>query len=318
MRKLAFVFPGQGSQQVGMGLKLREARPDLFDRYLAEAERASALPIGRLCLAGPQEELTRTEVAQPALFAVSLALHEVAREQGLAPDFVAGHSLGEYTAATAAGVLALDEGMCLVAERGRLMASIQAERPGAMAAIVGLDGPCLAELCAQTSEAGVVAPANLNTPSQIVVSGEDAAVARLMELARQAGAASAIRLQAGGAFHSELMRPVQAELGEMMGMLTWRDPEVPLVSNASGSAVATAEGVREALLAQIASPVRWVDCVNTMIQAGCEFLELGPGRVLTGLVRRIDSRAGTYAADSPAALAALPVGGSREAQAADR
>lgn len=305
MSKLAFIFPGQGSQRVGMGADLRQSRPELYDRYLDLAEAASGLPIRRLCVEGPQQELTRTEVAQPALFALSLAVHEVARELGLSPDFVAGHSLGEYSAAVAADALSIEDGMQLVSERGRLMSEIQSERPGAMAAIIGLDVERLQELCANASEVGIVAPANLNTHSQIVVSGEEPAVVRVMELALDGGATKAIRLQAGGAFHSELMKPVQEKLGETMRAVVWTEPAVPLVANAFGTVVATGEEVQRALLAQIASPVRWVDCVNTLVDSGCAFLELGPGRVLSGLVRGIHPEAQTFTADSPEKLAAF-------------
>jgi [acyl-carrier-protein] S-malonyltransferase len=306
MGKIAFLFPGQGSQRVGMGSELLEAEPALFDRYMNEAAEASGLPIRTLCLEGPMEELTRTEVAQPALFALSLAVLEVAREQGLRADLVAGHSLGEYTAAVASGALGTQEGMHLVSERGRLMASIQSERPGAMAAIIGMPAERVQELCDEASEAGSVALANLNSPTQVVCSGEDAGVARLVELAQQAGAKRAIRLQVGAAFHSHLMKPVQAKLAESMGTLTWSDPETPLVSNASGGVVSTAEEVRDALVAQIASPVLWSRCVETMVERGCDtFLELGPGRVLSGLVRQIDPNVDARPAVAPDALADL-------------
>jgi [acyl-carrier-protein] S-malonyltransferase len=286
-----------------MGAELRAARPELYDRYLGTADEASGLDVTRITAEGPADELTRTDVAQPALFALSLAVAELARERGLSPDFVAGHSLGEYTAAVAAGALQLEDGMQLVARRGRLMADIQNQRPGAMAALIGLDPDSVQALCEAAGNAGSVAPANLNTPAQIVVSGEEAAVERILELAPGAGAKRAVRLQVGAAFHSRMMEPVQRELAEQMESIVWRDPEVPMASNASGALAASADEVREALVAQIASPVRWVDCVRTIAGQGCEtFLELGPGRVLGGLVRQIEPEAAIFAADSPTKL----------------
>ncbi|MDQ4030357.1 MAG: ACP S-malonyltransferase [Actinomycetota bacterium] len=285
---IAFLYPGQGAQKVGMGADLRERDPALFDRYLGLAEKSSGLPIREYCLDGPIELLTRTDIAQPALFALSLAITEAARRRELRPHFVAGHSLGEYTAAVAAGALGLADGMRLVSLRGRLMNEAQDERPGAMAAVLGLEADRVEELCGQASEAGAVAPANLNSPRQIVVSGEEAAVERVIELAEAAGAGKVVRLQVGAAFHSVLMEPVQQRMAKAMESAAWTDPAVPLVSNASGAIVRTADDVRRALVEQIASPVRWVDCVRTLDQAGCTaYRELGPGNVLTGLVRQI-------------------------------
>jgi [acyl-carrier-protein] S-malonyltransferase len=303
MGKIAFVFPGQGSQKVGMGADLLEAAPELFDHYLSQADQASGLEIRRLCLEGPIEDLTSTDAAQPALFATSLAVLQVARDHGLQPDFVAGHSLGEYTAAVAAGALTLEEGMRLVAKRGRLMAEIQFQRPGAMAAVIGLDRDAVEALCASAGDPGAVAPANLNTPEQIVVSGEEAAIERIVELAPGAGAKKAVRLQVGAAFHSRMMEPVQHELAMEMESLSWSDPSVPMASNASGKLATSAGEVRQALIDQIASPVLWVDCVRTLRGEGCDtFLELGSGRTLSGLVRQIDGEAETFAADSPKKL----------------
>jgi [acyl-carrier-protein] S-malonyltransferase len=300
---LAFLYPGQGSQKIGMGAELLEAEPELFTQYLEQAEDAAGLPVRQYALEGPIESLTRTDVAQPALFCLSLAVTDAARARGLQPDVVAGHSLGEYTAATAAGAVGVEDGIRLVALRGKLMAEIQDESPGAMAAIIGLDPDQLRELCAQASAHGVVTLANLNSPTQIVISGESAAVDNAATLAEEAGASRVVKLQVGAAFHSSLMEPVQKRMAEAMQEVEWRDPRVPLVSNATGEVVRTGDDVRSALLTQIASPVLWVDVVRTLAAEGVTTaLEVGPGRVLAGLVRQIAPEVETFSADSPARL----------------
>lgn len=312
MSKLAFLFPGQGSQQVAMGAELRAERPALFDHYFSLAEEAAGLPVSRLALEGPIEQLTRTDVAQPALFALSLALNEAASEAGLDPALVAGHSLGEYTAAVAAGALGVEDGMRLVAQRGRLMAEIQSSTPGTMAAILGLDENAVERICQAARGAGQVGLANLNSPRQIVVSGEERAVERVIELAGEAGAKRAMRLQVGAAFHSPMMEPVAEQLARAMQGLSFSDPRVPIVGNASGALVRGGEEVRRALVDQIARPVLWARCVQTLVAEGCRsFLELGPGRVLSGLVRQFDRSLDVASADS---LAKLPEPGAHAAR----
>jgi len=302
MGKLAFLLPGQGSQKVGMGADVLAEAPDNLERYLALAEEASGKPIKQLCLDGPIEELTSTDVAQPALFCVALAMADLAFAAGLKPDFAAGHSLGEYTAAAVSGALSAEDGIRLVCARGALMAAAQDEVPGGMAAILGMEASALQELC--DSIDGRVSPANFNTPSQIVVSGDMDAVDALVAAAPDAGADRAIKLQVGAAFHSEAMVPVREKMAERMADVTFSDPTIPIVSNASGQIVTTADGIREALLAQIASPVRWVDCVQTLAGEGVDtYLELGPGRTLIGLVRQIKDDQDVTAADNPKKLA---------------
>jgi [acyl-carrier-protein] S-malonyltransferase len=269
-----------------MGRDLLARRPALFEQRFAEAEAAAGLPLRRLALDGPLAALTRTEVAQPALFALSLALADEARAAGVRPALVAGHSLGEYVAAVVAGALCAEDGMRLVAERGRLMAEVQAGRCGAMVAVVGLPVERVRALCPPG-----VSVANVNTPTQAVVSGDEAAVEALAQRAQDAGG-RAVPLAVGAAFHSPAMAPVRDRLGELTRTMSWADPAVPLAANFSGALVTRGEEVRRALVEQVAAEVRWVDCVTALRRAGATaFVELGPRPVLAGLIKAIDRSA---------------------------
>jgi [acyl-carrier-protein] S-malonyltransferase len=304
--KIAFLYPGQGSQKVGMGSELLKAAPALFESYLGQSNAATGIPVTQYCLEGPLEMLSQTHVAQPALFAHSLALTEYVRQLGLYPDMVVGHSLGEYTAAVAAGVLSFAEGIYLVSQRGKLMYQLQNEQPGAMAAIVGLAPEILFDLCASISKKHLVAVTNWNTPTQFVVSGTEDAVQALLEVVRRFKNVRAMRLAVKGAFHSSLMAPVQSALTAIMQDLTWCDAQVPLVANVSGAILTSSQHIRQELIAQITSPVQWVSCVETLIRAGCDtFIELGASQVLTRLVRSIAPDCKTFAVDAPEKIAAL-------------
>jgi len=303
MGKIGFLYPGQGSQKVGMGKELAQSDPALFKRYLIQSDRIAGERVSRFCLLGPLDALSQTQVAQPALFAYSLALTEYAHRWGLSPDMMAGHSLGEYTAVVAAGVISFHEGLSLVCTRGRLMKQAQDELPGAMAAVIGLSKEALDPLCRNISQHDLVLVTNWNAPQQLVVSGTESGVQRLIEAVHARGKGNAMRLPVKGAFHSSLMAAVQDAMRELTHDLQWRDPVTPLVANVSGSILTLGTEVRQELVEQITSPVQWVLCVKRLVADGCDMLiELGPGQVLTKLVRLIAPQVTAVAIDTPEKL----------------
>ncbi len=286
----AAVFPGQGSQKVGMGRDLLEAAPqarELFDR----ADAVLGFSLSQLCLEGPEETLTRTENAQPALFTVSLIAWELLRERGFRPQAVAGHSLGEYSALAAAGVLSFEDGLRTVRRRGELMAEIGDRVAGAMAAVLGLPAEAVAEVCAEASAdpaGGRVEVANYNSPEQTVVSGELAAVERAMALAKTRGAKRALKLNVAAPFHCSLMAPLADQMAPVLAALPLREPEIPVLANVTADYVRTPDEVRDALTRQLAGSVRWTETVHRLAEDGCDgTVEVGAGRVLTGLTPRI-------------------------------
>jgi [acyl-carrier-protein] S-malonyltransferase len=300
---LALLFPGQGSQRVGMAQDLYQEFPAVRSLF-QQADGALGLPLSRLIFEGPAEELTDTANAQPAIFLASLACLLAALETGAVqrrPAFVAGHSLGEYTALVAAGALDFVEGLRLVRRRGELMAAAGRERPGTMAAIMGLEPERLAELC-RRSGAEVC---NYNSPQQTVIGGSLEAVEEATRLAREAGG-RAMPLQVSGAFHTSLMAPAAAELARAIEAAAIRDPMIPVVGNVGARPLATAGELREELTAQLTSPVRWQQTLEAMAAAGVDtFLEVGPGRVLSGLVRRTLPEARAISLDGVESLRAL-------------
>ena len=285
--KSAYVFPGQGSQWVGMG-------HDLYRNYQAaravfeQADRALGFPLSRLCFEGPEEELVQTVNAQPAIVTVSFACLEASRSvnAGLPrAGFVAGHSLGEYTALAAAGVLDFATTVYLARERGRLMHQAGEITPGGMAAIIGLDETVLAEVCEQTG----TRIANINCPGQIVISGARENLSKAMEMVKERGAHRTIPLQVSGAFHTPLMQPAVDGMAEIMATLNFSNPTVPVIGNTTAQPLTTAEAVKEELLTQLCNCVQWQRSIEYMVGGGVSnFIEIGPGRVLAGLIKRID------------------------------
>ncbi len=288
MGKLAVLFPGQGSQFAGMGKSLADSY-ECARRVFAEADEALRFPLSRLCFEGPEEELKMTENTQPAILTVSVAAYAVLKEKGVRPDYVAGHSLGEYSALVAAGALRLADAVRLVRKRGRYMQEAVPPGEGAMAALLMLPEGKLDGILAEAAQGEVLAAANFNSPAQIVIAGHKGAVERAVELAKAAGARKAVMLPVSAPFHCPLMRPAQERLKADLDATEFRDLEIPLVNNWQAREIRTAAEAREGLYQQVPNPVRWEESVRRLAAQGVDrAIECGPGKVLTGLLRAID------------------------------
>lgn len=306
MSKLALLFPGQGSQSAGMGKSLAETFP-AARRVFEEADEALGFPLSGLCFNGPADELKRTENTQPAILTVSVAAWRTLAEKGIRGDFVAGHSLGEYSAMVAAGALDFADAVRLVRKRGRYMQEAVPEGVGAMAALLMMPEGKLDAVLAEAAQGEVVTAANFNSPDQTVIAGHAGAVARAMELAKAAGAKRAIPLPVSAPFHCPLMKPAQQRLTADLQATTFRDLTVPLVNNASARPVTKGSDARQGLIDQVPSPVRWLETIRFLAANGVtRALEVGPGAVLSGLVRNIDRSIECQRAGEAAEIAALP------------
>lgn len=298
---LAFVFPGQGSQSLGMLAELAAAHPEVQATF-AEASQGAGLDLWALAALGPDDRLNRTENTQPALLAASVAVWRVWQKLGGAePAQLAGHSLGEYSALVCAGALSLHDAASLVAERGRLMQAAVPAGVGAMAAILGGDDAQIAEVCREVAQGQVVAPANFNSPGQLVIAGNAEAVDRVIARLAELGVKKAIRLAVSVPSHCALMRDAADRLGERMATLAWQLPSIPVIQNAEARSYDAVDAICGALQRQLYMPVRWTECVQALV-AGCatRAAECGPGKVLAGLIKRIDKTLEARAIGTPA------------------
>jgi [acyl-carrier-protein] S-malonyltransferase len=301
---IAFVFPGQGAQRIGMGRSLAEAFPICRDTF-AEADAALGEALSELCFEGPDERLMLTENTQPAILAMSTAVARLAVSRGLRPRFAAGHSLGEYSAHVAAGTLSFADALRTVKRRGRYMQEAVPVGEGAMAAILGLDADRVAQACADAANGQVVSPANLNAPGQVVIAGHAAAVARASERAKALGAKRAIGLAVSAPFHCALMKPAEERLAPELRALAARNPSYPVAANVDAQLKRTAADAVDALIRQVSSPVRWEDVVRRLVSEGANiFLELGPGNVLAGLIKKIDRSVAVFSVEDESGLEA--------------
>ncbi len=286
--KIAFVFPGQGSQYAGMGLDAAQKHVEARSAF-DEADAALGFPISRLCFEGPEEQLKLTENTQPAILTTSIAIFRTLEEKGARPDFVAGHSLGEYSALVAAGALQLGEAAKIVRRRGGYMQAAVPVGVGAMAAILGLEFNTVISICERAAEGQVVSPANLNSPGQIVIAGNKEAVERAATLAKEAGAKRAMLLQVSAPFHCSLMLPAEQRLSTDLDAAAFADLRFPLITNVDARAIQTGAEARSALKRQVSRPVRWQESIQALLDQGVRtVVEIGPGKVLIGLIRAID------------------------------
>jgi [acyl-carrier-protein] S-malonyltransferase len=285
---VAFLFPGQGSQAVGMGKELAEKYP-VARRTFDEADEALGYKLSQLCFEGPEEQLRLTEITQPAILTTSVAIARVLNEKGLKPGFVAGHSLGEYSAHVAAGTLSFADAVRTVRDRGKYMQEAVPVGVGAMAAILGMDLEKVTAVCQDAAQGEVCEPANINSREQIVISGHAVAVERATKLATERGAKRAILLQVSAPFHCSLMKPAQDRLAKDLQALSLHKPAVPVVCNVDAALLDEADRSRDALVRQVTRSVKWDQSMRLLIAQGVEtFVEVGPGKVLCGLMRQID------------------------------